>query len=448
MGLTDLILFPMYTLALYFLFGLTRRKTNDPLLKKYHGQGFWIKVFSAAAFTFFNVYISPGDSYGLYYVEGTNIAHLISSDLSNISWWFTPGTNFDQSLLANPLNAGYFMSESNYFICKLVSFFSFLSFSNYLLINLFFSLIAFSGSWRLFKFFYEQHPQLHKQFAIAILYLPTFVFWSSGILKDSVCIAMLGYVTYSIYNVLILKTGVIKYTVLAIISGYVIAVVKSYILISYLPFFMLYLLLNNVKLIRKTSTKMTLLLSFFIITIIGFVSFSGRLQEAMGGLAIDQLTETVKKQQDLFINISDAAESSFSLGVEFDGSNGSLVRMAPAAVAATLFRPYLWESKKLSTLLSSLESLALMLFTLYVFFKAGPLHFFLSVFKDPLVMFCFFFSIVFALFVGATTLNFGTLVRYKIPCMPFYIISMVLIREISKKRKTALSLKKAIPPIS
>ncbi len=44
-------------------------------------------------------------------------------------------------------------------------------------------------------------------------------------------------------------------------------------------------------------------------------------------------------------------------------------------------------------------------------------------------MFCFLFSVVFALFIGATTLNFGTLVRYKIPCLPFYIISLYLLNE-------------------
>ena len=39
------------------------------------------------------------------------------------------------------------------------------------------------------------------------------------------------------------------------------------------------------------------------------------------------------------------------------------------------------------------------------------------------------FSLLFALFVGATTPNFGTLCRYKIPCMPFYIISLFLIMD-------------------
>lgn len=44
-------------------------------------------------------------------------------------------------------------------------------------------------------------------------------------------------------------------------------------------------------------------------------------------------------------------------------------------------------------------------------------------------MYCFLFALLFALFVGATTPNFGTLVRYKIPAMPFYVLAIFLIRN-------------------
>jgi hypothetical protein len=169
--------------------------------------------------------------------------------------------------------------------------------------------------------------------------------------------------------------------------------------------------------------------------IAGFFVVADKLQEELGSLALDKLSESVKMQQTNFINMADAAGSSFSLGVDFDGSNLSLIKMAPAALTATFYRPYLWESKNISTLLSSLESLALMIFTLFVFIKAGPINFIKPIIKDPMVMFCFFFSIVFALFVGATTLNFGTLVRYKIPCIPFYIIALVLINESYTRKK-------------
>ncbi|MGH2564381.1 MAG: hypothetical protein ACRDE5_07705, partial [Ginsengibacter sp.] len=56
------------------------------------------------------------------------------------------------------------------------------------------------------------------------------------------------------------------------------------------------------------------------------------------------------------------------------------------------------------------------------------------------IMYCFLFSVVFALFVGASTLNFGTLVRYKIPCLPFYAISLFLIYEKVKEKSARKSL--------
>jgi hypothetical protein len=57
-------------------------------------------------------------------------------------------------------------------------------------------------------------------------------------------------------------------------------------------------------------------------------------------------------------------------------------------------------------------------------------------------MYCFLFAVVFGLFVGASTLNFGTLVRYKIPCLPFYAISLFLIYEKVKERAAKKALQK------
>jgi hypothetical protein len=127
-----------------------------------------------------------------------------------------------------------------------------------------------------------------------------------------------------------------------------------------------------------------------------------------------------------------------------------LVKLAPVAVSTTFFRPFLWESRKLSTLLSSIEALILMLFTLFIIFKAGIRTMFSLITRDPLIMYCFLFSFVFALFVGASTLNFGSLVRYKIPCMPFYLISLFLIQEKVKQKATNKLIKPVIangPPV-
>lgn len=433
MGLQDLILFPLYVLFFYLFFGSRRKKLVDPQLKKYHAQGFWIKVLSTLAFTIFNVYISPGDSLGLFYAEGLNIGRMILRDFSNIRLLFIPGTEFDQSQLFNSLNEGYFNSQSNYFTTVLVAVFSLFSFSSYLIINLIFSMVSFSGVWKLYRFFYEQYPHLHKKLAIAILYLPTFVFWSSGILKDPICTGMMGWVTYSIYAVFIKRESILKNLILGIMAAWILGTVKSYILVSYLPFLVMYLVFHNLRLIKSAGKRIALFTLVLAGGLVGFVLAADKLQEEVSQYSVEKITESVKVQQKNFQQMADLAESSFSLGVEFDGTPGSMLRMAPAAITATLFRPFLWESKKLSTLLSSLESLAMMLFTLYVLFKVGFFTFFKIVVRDPMVQYCFLFAIVFALFVGATTLNFGTLVRYKIPCMPFYIIAFMLVLEQRKK---------------
>lgn len=84
-------------------------------------------------------------------------------------------------------------------------------------------------------------------------------------------------------------------------------------------------------------------------------------------------------------------------------------------------------------LLSALESLAFVWITLYVLYKArGKI---ISTLKNPEVAFCLIFSIVFAFSVGISTYNFGTLSRYKIPLIPFYLIGLGLIYYLNNERK-------------
>jgi hypothetical protein len=78
-----------------------------------------------------------------------------------------------------------------------------------------------------------------------------------------------------------------------------------------------------------------------------------------------------------------------------------------------------------------------MFFTLSVMYKAGLKNFMKTIARDPVVLYCLLFAILFALFVGATTANFGTLVRYKIPCMPFFIVALFIIQDKTNKLKNS-----------
>ena len=142
MGFVDIFFFPVYVYFFYVLFKSYRKTFTDPVLARYHLVGFWVKIVATVAFTIFNLYLSQGDSYLLYHGEGTNMKDLILKDPKYLKFLYESGKDFDQSLLRNSLNRGYFRDENNYMVARLAAIFSFFTFNRYLLNNLFFSMIS------------------------------------------------------------------------------------------------------------------------------------------------------------------------------------------------------------------------------------------------------------------------------------------------------------------
>jgi hypothetical protein len=54
--------------------------------------------------------------------------------------------------------------------------------------------------------------------------------------------------------------------------------------------------------------------------------------------------------------------------------------------------------------------------------------------RKPKPDFLFTFSMIFAFAVGLSTGNFGTLSRYKIPCMPFFAALLIILYFSKQKR--------------
>ena len=125
---------------------------------------------------------------------------------------------------------------------------------------------------------------------------------------------------------------------------------------------------------------------------------------------------------------------SFDIG-DFDGSLGSLLSIGPKAIIAGLYRPFIFESGNAVMLLSGLENTALLLLSIFVFFKAGIKYTLKQILGNPFVSMCFLFSVVLALGIGISTSNFGALVRFKIPLIPFFAIGWLEILY-SKKKET------------
>ncbi|MCO6497387.1 MAG: hypothetical protein J5I50_06960 [Chitinophagaceae bacterium] len=436
MTILEIILLPFYIVLLYLFFRAARKKLPNDTLKAYHKYAFWVKIVASLLFVVYYTYMTTGDTRDLYYLEGNNLFHLLLKDLHNWKYLFAPGESFNENLLARPFNIGYLQSSSNFIIIKITALLSFISFGQYTIIGLFFAVFAFSGLWKLFMFFYEKKPELHKILAISILFFPSVVFWSSGLMKDSLMMGALGWFTYALDKVFQRKK-VLKNSIIAFLSGYLMITVKVYIFLAYVPLLLLYLFLDKLRAIKAVLVRTLIVILVLGATFLLFLKTYSSFKEELGRYALENITSSMEKVNTALSSMTSeqGAESNFNLGAEFDGTPEGLIKVAPYAVIASFYRPFIWETRKISQLLSALESMVLIALTLFVTFKVGPLKsikFFLS---DPLIFYCLTFALVFGIFIGATAVNFGTLVRYKIPCLPFYAIALALIYQKNRMSK-------------
>jgi hypothetical protein len=108
----------------------------------------------------------------------------------------------------------------------------------------------------------------------------------------------------------------------------------------------------------------------------------------------------------------------------------SILKEAPRALFTVLFRPHILEAKSILILLSAIENLFIFIFSVITI-----CNFSIKKIKDPLVL-CFFnFVVLLFTLIGLTTPVLGSIVRYKIPALPFLIIALLLIIDIQKLRK-------------
>jgi hypothetical protein len=165
-----------------------------------------------------------------------------------------------------------------------------------------------------------------------------------------------------------------------------------------------------------------------------FLSQSLAQSEATAQFSSEKILKTIESQQGTFSRNTAEGEgggSNFSVG-----KTNSPLQMAvslPIGVVNTYFRPFLWEVRSPVAVISALESFAFLALTFLCFKKVGVGKTFNMIFSDPVIAFCFVFALLFGGLIGITTVNFGALVRYKIPCIPFYAMAFILVMDKSGK---------------
>lgn len=308
------------------------------------------------------------------------------------------------------------------------------------------AVITYGGLWKLYQTFLAEFPYLKREMAIACLFIPSCVFWGSGLMKDSFTISAVGWFTYSFYNLFIKRSWKPKFFLFLFISSFIIIAIKPYIFFALLPGAILWMSSSSIKKIynpylRALASPVLLLLA----GLTGYYALS-QIGDSLGVYKVDTvLDRAVIVQQDMKADYYGG--NTFDIG-DFDASITGILSKAPTAIFAGIFRPGLWDVRNPVMLVSALENTYLLLLSFFLLFKLKFLGFFRYINKNSMILFSVMFSLFFAFSVGLTCANFGSLVRLRIPELPFFVASLFAIRyhyekTIEKKESERAKIKDA-----
>ena len=429
----DLLLMPIYIIIIYtFALKISKNQNFVPFrLKKYFFWGLNIKIISviSISFLFEFYYKGGGDSFNFFkHIKIINSA----LDESIFSWFRLITQNANNSSDMKYLEKMFWYEDnSSYTTIIIGSIIGLMSFSKYLIINIILSFISFLCAWWFYIHLVYKY-NLKEKLAIAILFVPSLLMWGSGLYKDTICLSAL-FISFVTFEKIFKRSNkLILLIIFNILSLYLIYKIKIYILICFLPLIILKVSIDNIFINNIIKYKFYFLLIFCIYTLaITSTSFL-----FINSINFDSIFEQIYIQKKYLLENGIVNDGSpYDLG-DFEPTIQSTMQKFWPSVNVTLFRPYIWESNKIIILFASFESTLIMLFTIYIIIKIKLRYFIKILFSDSMIIFSLIFTILFAFFTGISSYNFGALSRYKIPCIPFYLIMLILINDKSNKFKS------------
>jgi hypothetical protein len=295
----------------------------------------------------------------------------------------------DQSMLSVLQN----QDLRSVFFIKLISIFALISGNNYWIITAYFSLASFLASWYLFRTVENSFTNSSFAASVAFLFFPSVVFWGSGIEKET--LALCGIYYLSAVIILMLKQQKIKWWdgIGIIVGAWLVWNLKYYWAAVF--FISAFTAVIVWTLQRKISWMGKRLLLAWIIVFAGagiLASFSHP------NFCLTTFLNVLVTNHDDFIKISGGKNliHYYHLAPEWQ----SVLLNSPWALVSGIFRPFVGEGNGLLGLVASLENCVLLVLFLYAALS---------------------YIIVLCIFLALSTPNLGSLSRYRVGFLPFFV---------------------------
>jgi hypothetical protein len=276
-----------------------------------------------------------------------------------------------------------------------------------------FLVFAWLGFWGLY-FFYRAFQiavsqDTAKRYARLVFFLPSLLFWSSTIGKDTWMVLTLGIASYGVARVLTHRRGGLIVAAIGLAGT---AMVRPHVTLMVMVGVVVAYLLRRSG--RATGHSRIAKLIGLIVLVAGSLLLIGRVEKFLHINSLDQ--------QSINHVISQEASNSNYGGSAYAVQNPSLAHFPQAAVTV-LFRPFPWEAHSSQQVASSLEGVFLM--GLFITSLRRFRHLPRSLRQTPYVAFALTYSLLFMPFFSSFA-NFGLLARERDQLYPFIFVLLAL----------------------
>jgi hypothetical protein len=438
LSVSDLYLTPVYITLLFLLVKRFKKKYySDSPLQHFIIPAFFFHVIGSIFYALiFQYYYGHADSYS-YFTGAHEIWEAFKKNPAiAFELLFKGRENFSQTALEwAPFSSYAGFASTLSAVMRISGFIGLFCFGAYLPISLVYGLFSLWGTWLIYITINKYFPHLYKYTGITCLFVPSVIIWSSGVGKEPPCMFGLGLCFYT-FDLILKRKHLIKHIFYFIIGAITMLSIKDYIFYTFIIAAPVWIFRFYLLRIRNKVVRFIVLLSILLVVFSYFIYSINVLQQSfLEGIGKGE------HLQELMTTVNDMEGGSGYTLPPLSISLGGIIKNFFLSVNVALLRPYPWEYKNLLMLMSCAESFITLVLVLIVIIKVGIIKIIRYCNHYPILFFMLIFTLLFGALVGFISFNFGTLVRYKIFCLPFFFSFLVILLFDKKHRqKKAVSL--------
>ncbi len=308
--------------------------------------------------------------------------------------------------------------NDNRTVIRINAFIRWFSFGSYYVHLLIFSFSAFYGLTFLYKAFHRYFPGKKIWLGLILFFTPSIVFWSSGILKEGPLLLIFG-ITLNVLNKIFTKRAYWQHFVLLIFCFFFLFHLKFYVGLLLIPATTGYLWIINPK---GPHPILKSILNF-----IGYYGFAVFWHVYSWKWSLFTVLKW-KRQDFLGLAKSMNAKSVIETG-NLEDNPISFLQHFPTGLINAITRPLPWDIYSIVLLPNVIENFLILLFISTCIFLGKRKNF------QSIGYFFLMYAIALLTIIGMVTPIMGSLVRYKIPAIPFLLMFFLLFMEKEKGQK-------------